>query len=181
MIPVALRTPRLLLNQPTAADLDRIVEYCRDPVFETTMTLPWPYERRHAEFFVERVVPQGWTDDREYTWALRTGAGEPLLGVIGYRAEAHDVGYWLGAPHRGRGFMTEALTAVTDWLFGRGVRRITWECVVGNTASAAVARRAGFGYTGTGPSGVAFRDGSHPPAWHGELLRSGRVETEWPA
>lgn len=181
MIAVALRTQRLLLNQPGPADRDLIVEYCRDPLFERYMTLPWPYERQHADFFLETVVPEGWASDREYTWAIRAGAGEPLLGVIGYRSETRDVGYWLGAPHRGQGIMPEALGAVLDWVFEHGVDRVEWECVVGNLASASVARKAGFSYTGTAPTRLTFRDGSHPDAWHGELLRSGPRPTEWPA
>jgi RimJ/RimL family protein N-acetyltransferase len=167
MIPVTLTTERLKLDQPTLADVTRIAEYCADPLFETTMNTPWPYERKHAVQFVESLVPIGWEDDREYTWAIRSG--DELLGMIGYREASGDFGYWLGAPHRGLGYMTEAGTAVVDWLFAQGKASIAWECVPGNVASAGVARKLGFTYTGAGPTSLAAREGAATDAWHGIL------------
>lgn len=183
MIPSTLTTPRLQLDQVTAGDRDRIVEYCRDPLFEHVMTLPWPYEPRHADFFIDELIPKGWNTGDEYTWALREQDGGPLLGVIGARAASHDVGYWIGAPHRGKGYMTEALDAVVTWLFEQGWASVTWECVVGNRASASVARANGFRFTGERPTDLEFRDGTHPPAWHGVLARGDSREPQggWPA
>jgi RimJ/RimL family protein N-acetyltransferase len=179
-----LRTERLWLDSPVLADRFAVAEYCQDPLFETLMTLPWPYEQRHADFFLYRVVPGGWLSGDELTWALRENEGGPLLGIIGWRRELGDIGYWLGAPHRGRGLMTEAVVVVTDWLMtGFGRTEIAWECVVGNAASVSVARKAGFAFTGERPTELTFRDGSHPAAWHG-VLRVGepRVERQgWPA
>jgi len=179
-----LHTKRLRLDSPALSDRLAVARYCRDPLFETLMTLPWPYEQRHADFFLHRVVPGGWLSGDELTWAVRENESGPLLGIVGWRSELGDIGFWLGAPHRGRGLMTEAVIAVTDWLmtdFGR--TEIAWECVIGNAASVSVARKAGFTFTGERPTELTFRDGSHPAAWHG-VLRAGepRVErTGWPA
>ena len=63
MIPVALSTQRLVLDLPVPDDRDLVTEYCQDPVFETFMTLPWPYRPEHATFFLEAIVPQGWAND----------------------------------------------------------------------------------------------------------------------
>jgi RimJ/RimL family protein N-acetyltransferase len=182
MRPVDLATARLVLDQPGEGDVDDIARYCREPLFEQYLTTPWPYERRHAEGFVREYVPAGWDTDRECTWALRRGTGEPLLGVIGWRAERSDIGFWLGAPHRGQGFMSEALGAVADWLFARDVPVIRWEAYLGNVASAATARAAGFRYTGEAPADVVARDGSRPAAWHGELasIAPRRRQPGWP-
>ena len=179
-----LHTKRLRLDSPALSDRLAVARYCRDPLFETLMTLPWPYEQRHADFFLHRVVPGGWLSGDELTWAVRENESGPLLGIVGWRSELSDIGFWLGAPHRGRGLMTEAVIAVTDWLmtdFGR--TEIAWECVIGNAASVSVARKSGFTFTGERPTELTFRDGSHPAAWHG-VLRAGepRVErTGWPA
>ena len=99
MMPVTLRTERLVLDQPTPDDIDLIAQYCSDPVFERLMTTPWPYERKHAAHFVEKYVPLGWEDETEFTWAIRSDSD--FLGMIGYRAQLRMIGYWLGAPHRG--------------------------------------------------------------------------------
>jgi RimJ/RimL family protein N-acetyltransferase len=159
---------RLLLDQPTEADIDAITGYCQDPVFERFLTLPWPYERKDAEFFVNEYVPHGWETGTEVTWALRRD--EVLLGVVGVRASRSMVGFWLGAPHRGRGYMPLAVSAVADWAFAnRWLDRIRWEAVVGNAASLAVARKAGFRYTGIEPANVVGRDGSRPDSWQAVL------------
>lgn len=54
-------------------------------------------------------------------------------------------------------------------MFARDVPVIRWEAAVGNVASAATARAAGFHYTGEAPAEVLRRDGTRPSAWHGEL------------
>ena len=195
MLPVELRSERLILSIPAGdADVDAIAHYCQDPLFEQFLTTPWPYTRGDAADFVERFVPERWADDSEFTWAIRAGdeAREgvehgTLLGMIGWRTRG-DLGFWMGAEHRGHGFTVEALAAVVEWVFaepivdGRGVEQIDWETLPGNYASARVARAAGFRYTGLAPVVVPARDGSHPESWHGMLLRDDDRELKdgWP-
>ena len=181
MTPVDLRTARLVLDQPRSADIDLVAQYCTDPLFETYMTTPWPYLRQHASHFVDDHVPTGWAQGSEATWALR--ASGTFLGVISLRLAEDMVGYWLGAPFRGNGYMSEALAGVCSYAFdvlGRDVVR--WECVSGNIASASTARAVGFRYTGEGPADVVARDGSRPPAWHGILRSTDSRERQpgWP-
>lgn len=183
MLPVELHGPRLVLSSPTPTDIDAVTEYCQDPIFEHMMPLPWPYHRGDAEYFVMEYVPRGWAEDTEYTWALRHSIDGPLLGSIGFRVGSSDLGYWLGTPHRGQGLMTEAVALVVDWVFGLGVKRIGWECVVGNTASSSVARRSGFTFAGERPAGIPGRDGDRPPAWHANLAAGDPRDPKpgWPA
>ncbi len=167
MKPVTLRTERLTLDQPRLDDIDLVVDYCQDPIFETYMLTPWPYERVHAETFIGTVVPMRWTDDVEYTWALRFDGN--FLGLIGFRVGANDIGFWLGAPHRGHGYMPEATGAVADFAFARSERPLHWECIPGNLASVSVARKAGFTWLGEGPSLYPDRRGAEALAWRGSL------------
>jgi RimJ/RimL family protein N-acetyltransferase len=183
MTPVTLSTERLVLSTPTTSDIDRIAAYCQDPIFESNMATPWPYERRHAEAFVELIAPNGWASESEYTWAIREDQSGELLGMIGWRAERGDVGFWMGAPHRGRGYASEALASVCEWVFvERDIDRICWEAVAGNVESARVARAVGFRYLGEGAVRQPFRDGSYPHGWHGELHRGddGSAKDGWP-
>lgn len=170
MQPSVLGASGLRLDQPGPADVDLIAAYCRDPVFERFMTTPWPYERSHAESFVGEFVPRGWAEDRECTWAIRASAGDELLGVIGLRhhrrGEHGDLGFWLGAPHRGQGIMPRAVSLVVDWAFDRlALTTVFWECVPGNLASATVAAKSGFTFIGEAPGTVPARDGSPVTAW----------------
>ena len=171
MEPVALRAGELVLDQPTEADIPLITEYCQDPLFEKFMTLPWPYARKHAEFFVNEFVPGGWSRGDEVTWAIRSAGA--FLGVVGVRAENLMIGFWLGIPHRGKGYMPRAVTAVLDWVFASGWSdTVRWEAVEGNDASLVVARKAGFRFTGIGPALIPDRDGSIPRSWKAELSTS---------
>ena len=106
----------------------------------------------------------------------------PLLGVIGLRSYG-ELGFWMGAPHRGKGYLGEALEVVLDHGFRAGHERLTWSCIEGNVASARAARRAGFHFTGTGPATVAHRDGSRPDSWHAELFAGEPREPQagWPS
>ncbi|HEY5231791.1 MAG TPA: GNAT family N-acetyltransferase [Galbitalea sp.] len=180
MKPVTLRTTRLTLDQPILADVDLVTEYCQDPLFETYLTTPWPYRRENAVNFLTGYVPGAWQRGTEYSWAIRRDS--ELLGLIGFRTERRDIGFWIGAPHRGNGYMTEATTAVLDWLFQEGHDNILWECFLGNVQSVSVARKVGFTFTGVAESVVARRDGSHPPAWHGTIAKDDSREPKpgWP-
>ena len=187
MQPFTLSTDRLVLDELRPPDAEAIYEYCQDPDFERYLTIPWPYRLGDAEYFITEFVPAGWASGKELTWALRDAAGE-FLGVVGLRVKTdrYDIGYWLGSRHRGLGYMPEAVRAVIDWAFETGyagIAEITWECVAGNAASTAVARKLGFTFSGVGPALVARRDGSHPESWHAVL----RVEDDrsvkpgWPS
>lgn len=169
MTPVVLRTARLVLEAPDERDVDAVFEYCQDPVLQRFTTIPVPYTRGDAERFVLELVPSWWADGGEQTFAIRERIGGALLGVIGARDEHQDVGYWMGAPHRGRGYLAEALGAVLDHRFREGRELVNWSCVEGNVASARAARRVGFRFTRTGPATVPGRDGDRPTSWHGVL------------
>ncbi|QYF73801.1 GNAT family N-acetyltransferase [Cryobacterium sp. PAMC25264] len=161
--------------------------------------LPSPYRLEDATDFVTDYVPDAWAGDQEYTWAVRGEVGSELLGVIslsvpvgsaeaaaepsvgsgsasgsdsqsGFASRTSSIGFWLGAAHRGRGLMVEAQRLVLEWGFSTGLcDTVHWECVAGNLASARAARKAGFRFTGQGPAGIAYRDGTHPPSWKGAL------------
>ena len=183
MLPVTLRSDRVLLEVPTRADTVAITEGCQDPEVVRWTTIPTPYRPQDANAFVDALVGPGWASDREYTWAIRRPGSTWLDGVISWRTERRDLGFWLAPSARGRGLVHEAVSLVVDWAFDRGAPDVSWECYVGNTASAAVARRAGFAYTGTGDADIPSRDGGPTPAWKG-LLRADGVpasDLPWPA
>ncbi|WP_202565103.1 GNAT family N-acetyltransferase [Agreia sp. COWG] len=172
-----LTSSRLLLDQPGDADIGAITEACQDAVFERFMTLPWPYRQSDAQYFVRHLVPEGWADGDEASWAIRP-LDDPgrLLGMISIRSANAELGYWLAPDARGHGYMVEAVDRVVAWareMHFAGAGTVRWSCVAGNIASAAVARRAGFRYVGEGPSTVAMRDGSRPLSWFGEHLLPG--------
>jgi RimJ/RimL family protein N-acetyltransferase len=82
-------------------------------------------------------------------------AARRIIGGISlYRADWNirtaEVGYGVRGDARGRGYATEALTAVAGWaLSGGGLQRVSLSAVTGNIASVRVAEKAGFRREGT--------------------------------
>ena len=152
MEPVVLRTPRLELSLPREDDVDLIHAACQDADIQRYTPVPVPYEREHAAAFVERI-PRDWEAGQHLTWIIRESGR--LVGTIGfYRVDgrgAGEIGYWMAPWSRGGGRLREAADAVIDWGFssdGLGLVRIEWRAVVGNVASAKLARTLGFRYEG---------------------------------
>jgi RimJ/RimL family protein N-acetyltransferase len=182
--PFTLTTGRLRLDELQPGDAQAVFDYCQDPDFERYLTIPWPYRLADADYFIAEHAPEGWRSGNELTWAMRSSEGG-LLGVVGLRTklERFDIGFWLGAAHRGNGYMPEAVRAVLDWAFDTGFAdEVSWECVAGNLASAIVARKLGFTFMGERPSVLPARDGSHPLSWHALLRASDdrTVKPGWP-
>ena len=162
MQPKVLRTHRLTLDIPTSADIDEINEICQDELIQRWTTVPVPYTRDSAAFFIEQIAIPGWERDSP-TWFIREvptdnsddGAAGPIVGAIGLTrdATAAEIGYWLAPEGRGRGLMAEAVQAVLDVAFeDLRVESVQYQCQVmdgePNWDSAKVAWRAGFTFEG---------------------------------
>lgn len=182
---MTLRTRRLELSPPVESDVDAIWAACQDPDIQRYTTVPSPYELRHAEEFVVKVAAE-WASGAHLTWAVRHGS--MLAGMIGlYRLDgrgAGELGFWIARPSRGKGFVTEASTAVLDWGFaadGLGLARIEWRAITGNVASARAARTLGFRFEGTLRQGLADLRGRHDGWIAGLLAGDDRTPQPWPA
>lgn len=88
--------------------------------------------------------------------AVARGAAEGVLaGVIGHNYidwanGKTELGYWLGAAFQGRGLMTRACRALTDYSFHElHLNRVEILCAAGNRKSRAIPERLGFTQEGT--------------------------------
>ena len=61
-VPADAGLPALVLSVPTGDDVDRITEICQDADIQEWTTIPCGYQRSDAQFFVERVVADGWRE-----------------------------------------------------------------------------------------------------------------------
>jgi RimJ/RimL family protein N-acetyltransferase len=81
-----------------------------------------------------------------------TGAavGAMSLFKTDWRRRCTEVGYGVRASVRGRGYVTEALTALTGWALSEGgMHRVELRTEPGNAASRRVAEKAGYTLEGT--------------------------------
>ncbi|MEV6772911.1 GNAT family N-acetyltransferase [Nocardia sp. NPDC051030] len=180
------------LSPPTVHDIDAITACCQEPSVGEWTTMPVPYTRADAEKFVYDTVTPGWAT-RSPTWAIRLGEYGPVVGMIGLSPiyltnrdpETAEIGFWMSETVRGRGLMTQAANLVCEVGFnvtGFAFERLEWRAIVGNNASAAVARRNGFHYEGLLRGGGVQR-GTRRDVWIASRLFTdppGPAE-DWPA
>lgn len=170
----SLITARLRLRQLAPDDIDAVYAACQDPDIQRWTTVPSPYERQHAEHFVERIVPDLWRAGTNFVFAVEPVAGGPLLASINVHSQSGvwEVGYWTVREHRGRGYTTEALRALVRWAFTElGAERVEWRAEAGNEGSRAVALKAGFVLEGTLRAALLMRETTRD-AWIGSVLPS---------
>jgi len=110
---------------------------------------PHPYTIQDANEFLQRTVSEqpAMKFCIEIEGAAVGGIGvHPVQDV---HRHTSTVGYWLGEEFWGRGIMTEAVTAVTDFCFQNfPLRRISAEVFANNPASARVLEKTGFTFEG---------------------------------
>ncbi len=166
-----LRTERLLLRPYRAEDADAVFAACQDPETLTWLpALPSPYTRADAVDWVTRLAPGERAAGLGLPVAIEA-AGQ-LVGSAGVHLRpgrlGPEIGWW-SAPHaRRRGYAAEAAHALAEWALGLGAVRVHAFIDVDNTASQAVARRAGFREEGRVRVALQRRDGS----WADALLFS---------
>lgn len=156
----ALATDRLVLRRPRQADAEVLAMLANDrTIAENTASIPHPYGLKDARDYIAKA--QATTMALPFV-AVRHG-DQALIGAgaIAIRAqdEAPEIGYWVGSPHRGRGYATEISRALVDLSFERlELGRLVARCRVTNENSRRVLEKCGFQWCGTGLEGsVGFR------------------------
>lgn len=170
MTPFELDDGVIRLSAPSEADVDRIVELADDDDIARWTTVPSPYRRRDAEFFLGQIVAPGWADGTVATWGVRAIDDPTLHGMIGIDlTDDGEIGFWMGAHARGRGWATRAARLAVGTAFDRGVDHVRWKAIVGNHGSRRVAEKVGFRVDGTVRRLVQQR-GSWHDGWIATLL-----------
>ncbi|MEJ1160254.1 GNAT family N-acetyltransferase [Prosthecomicrobium sp. N25] len=140
-----LETARLVLRPYGVADAGGMASYLADYEVSRWLALvPHPYLPRHAaEFLARKLGPE--PDPAHFGLAIEIGgrfAGGLSLSGTGW---SRMLGYWIGRPYWGQGYMTEAVAALLDHAFGpMSLDRIGSGVFVGNAASLAIQKRFGF-------------------------------------
>ncbi len=170
MDPFDLTDGVVFLTRPSEVDIDRIFELCQDAeILEWTAELPSPYTRSDAEFFVHELVPRAWRENRP-VWGIRDATTTTLHGMVSVDlAAGGEVGYWMGAESRNRGWTTRALRLVAKAAFQDEADQLRWRAFVGNAASRRVAIKVGFKMEGTAQRALCQR-GVWRDAWVATLL-----------
>jgi RimJ/RimL family protein N-acetyltransferase len=174
MDPYELADDVVTLSVPTAQDAEAIVTHCQDPEVSRWTTVPDPYALADALAFVAAMVPAGWRDGSSLAWAVRDAATQEVAGMVSVETRDGEMGWWMGASYRRRGWMTRAARLVAADAFTRlHLDHLRWRAIVGNDGSWRVAQQLGFTLDGTVRHSIeqrgVWRDGSVATLLPGEL------------
>jgi RimJ/RimL family protein N-acetyltransferase len=116
--PSSLKTKRLTLRPPTMADAERVALLLDNFAVSGNLSrVPYPYYLSDAKAYLK--TRRADLPPAETGFAIDLD-GVGFIGQVGYHTDIHGdtvLGYYLGQPFWGRGFMSEAATAVVDWYF----------------------------------------------------------------
>ena len=144
------RTPRLLLRPGFPEDAPALAGAIGDRMIARNLAVvPWPYTLRDAEAFLasprDPILPS--------LLIFELGDAAPRLvgscGLARRRSGAVEMGYWIARSFWGRGYATEAGSALVDIARTLGLPRLEAGHFVDNPASGRVLEKLGFE-----PSGI---------------------------
>ena len=141
-LPETLTTARLVLATPAMAHVPQMAALANNKrVHEVLSRLPHPYAEEDGEHFVTEIA----RSDAEFAWSIL--ADGAFLGVVGLNilpGQPPELGYWLGEPHWGQGFATEACKAVAEAARAAGAEALRARALPYNTRSRNVLKKLGF-------------------------------------
>lgn len=177
---VTLRTPRLVLRRLALSDAELMyTNWAGDPAVTEHLSWPAHVSAQATAEYLSTVIP-GYAANDCYLWAIELKIpGEPIgtIGVVGMNetiGEA-EIGYCIGRPWWAQGLMTEAASAVADFLFSQvEINRLVIKHASDNPASGAVAMKLGMSHEGCLRQGIRTNQGlEDAEVW--SLLTSDRI------
>jgi len=148
-----LTTARLILRPFELPDAEQVQYYAGDErVADVTLNIPHPYPDgaaaqwigTHEKIFRER---------KGVVYAITQQSGSDIIGSIGIHNMTNtdgELGYWVGVPHWGLGYCTEAAVALLDFCFKQlQLNRVYCHHMTRNPASGRVMQKADMCYTGS--------------------------------
>ena len=145
-LPASITTDRLVLTTPTLAHVPEMAVLANSrAIYEVLSRLPHPYDESHGRFFVENIA----RGPEEFAWSiLHEGRYLGTMGLHLLPDLPPELGYWLGEPHWGKGYATEAAHAVVAAARDAGVPALRSRALLSNYGSLNVLRKVGFIETG---------------------------------
>ncbi|HJZ76013.1 MAG TPA: GNAT family N-acetyltransferase [Vicinamibacterales bacterium] len=116
-----LETSRLILRPVALEDVEQL--QATFPQWEIVRLLsneiPWPYPPDGALTYIRDVALPAIAAGTLWMWTVRLKSDpDRIIGAIDLKLSADENrGFWIAPPWQGRGLMTEAADAVTDYWF----------------------------------------------------------------
>lgn len=163
---VNIKTERLLLRRFARGDAAAAYEnFGSDPLVGRYISFIPCATMQSAERFIAMHLQKYGSDPDFYGWAIDlngTVIGSAGLFNIDDGADSCELGYSIGSRWWGKGYATEAATAIVKFAFDQmGAHRVFASHHAGNTASGRVLQKIGMQFEGTMRDGQRNPDGSY--------------------
>jgi RimJ/RimL family protein N-acetyltransferase len=151
-LPDAFESERLLIRAPRVGDGLAVYEATVESVESLWPWIPWGRQEHSAdrsEANVRRSIA-AWILREDLRMLLFDKVSGRLVGGSGlhrpdWDSRRFEIGYWVRRSEAGRGYVTEAVRAITAWAFDAlSAQRIEIRMDARNVKSWRVAERAGF-------------------------------------
>jgi RimJ/RimL family protein N-acetyltransferase len=173
---LALETNRLLLRSFQESDLQVFMAYRSDPAIAKYQGWEAPYNEATAAAFVQEMkrkqpaIPGEW-----YQIAIELKSSHEMIGDCAFHILAEDarqaeIGFTLSRSYQGKGYATEAVLRLLDYLFREvGLHRVRAICDAENLASAKLLERVGMRREGHFIKNIWFKGKWGSEYWYGLL------------
>jgi RimJ/RimL family protein N-acetyltransferase len=180
----SFETERLIIRAPKVGDGQAINDAIRESHDHLKPWMPWA-QNLQTPAETEEIVRRGmvrWLL-REDLWMLLYRKSDGLyvggsgLHRIDWSVPAFEIGYWVRKSLEGQGFISEAVSGITNFAFDTlGAERVEIRCDTRNQRSANVAQRAGYTLEATFRHDAWANDGTLR-----NTLVFGMIRPEWEA
>lgn len=151
-LPMPIETPRLLIRGPRPGDGPELRSAIGDSFMELSEWMPWATNvptPEEAEVNVREASLRFEARKDLRLMAFEKGTSRLIVSTGLHRFDwdvrKFEIGYWVRTPDQGKGYVTEAVNALTRYAFGQlRARRVEIRCDSDNRRSLSVARRLGF-------------------------------------
>ena len=136
----------LMLRPWHLDDVNSVYEICQDPAIQEFTTVPVPYTREIADFWIRTSAQKYLERDKISLAGIRNGEIVLSVSIHGIHEFDHvgEIGYWVSPNARGEGLAALAVKMISDFGFAIGFRRLFAITLPDNLASQKSLRNAGF-------------------------------------
>ena len=139
-----IQTKRLILKEFEECDLEAGLDLLTNDTVKQTYMLPDFEKRQDAVPLFQRLMSLSKGNDRYVVGIYLNGYLIGYVNEVEKKDGKMELGYLIHPDFHGRGYMTEALAAVTEHLLDNGLNEVVTGAFEENKASLRVMKKAGM-------------------------------------